>query len=949
MSLSNKASSKMSQHNIDSEFINLINALNESISEFYGVAKYNNKEINTFLNQLDPKFNSIFTFLNEISNLNPEENIGKILDDITQCKNIISQLKNNTDLNLNNLKLFFDDAKILFKRMKEKRSENLKIIKHSATVTKSNSNKINPNSIANLNSQNAPLIDVNKIKYYIMQLRKYNDIIGNFSEPEKLNFINLQKMMLKILSVKRERTPSEGFMNSEVVERNNLILEKDNNRNYLLTDTDSNYKNQIIEDKAKKHDELNDKIEKEIILGNCGDIKLLKDKDLEKRIMSLINYNKNLIAEIKQLKNDFNKLDNNNIQLKQNILSKDRELMLLQKNINNNNNINYDEYVIQLKNNNINLTKENNILKQKLKMMNERLNNNNLNQNLKDNSYSIRSISANESDTLNKKIKELSKLLNSKMQKIISLEKENIDLKCLIEGTGVENRSLRLRNAPMNNPNQIKRKSINNNNNNLKISLEKLIRENQNLKEQLKALELRDDYVNNMKQELEQLRKIIEEENINNNSKNVEYEQKINNLQSLLNDKEALLNQYELQMNDNLDSNNTPKEITNKNKIISELKRKIDNYEKQLYNVANNSNQINQLKNLINKLQNENQILKKQKEIIAGDNSEESNNLKKTLIEIEKENMQYKLKLEEMTKIKNLYEISKKEKETLQNEYKELISQNAITNQKNTELLQKLNSDKDNGNENVSSIIQKKEEEIEGLQTFIQKLTKDLEKGKEDLEDSKLKVNLLQKENQSIKNQLERLSIEMPKELNALKRQLDEANKKLSGGNNLKDNLKQNHSSNVIKSSKIDDDNIVGKLNQEIAELKNKNKELLFKLEDKELNQQNSRYKTEDLNMSGYEEEFDLRKMATGARDKNRSEDINIDYPGIQNYKEKLKEIQFRLSNLEEQVKILLSKVKCNSTIKPTFVQICQLLGYSSTVIEKMANSEKEKKKILGV
>ena len=217
------------------------------------------------------------------------------------------------------------------------------------------------------------------------------------------------------------------------------------------------------------------------------------------------------------------------------------------------------------------------------------------------------------------------------------------------------------------------------------------------------------------------------------------------------------------------------------------------------------------------------------------------------------------------------------------------------------------------------------------------------------MEDSKLKVNLLQKENQSIKNQLERLSIEMPKELNALKRQLDEANKKLSGGNNLKDNLKQNPSSNLIKSSKIDDDNMVGKLNQEIAELKNKNKELLFKLEDKELNQQNSRYKTEDLNVSGYEEEFDLRKMATGARDKNRSEDINIDYPGIQNYKEKLKEIQFRLSNLEEQVKILLSKVKCNSTIKPTFVQICQLLGYSSTVIEKMANSEKEKKKILGV
>ena len=78
------------------------------------------------------------------------------------------------------------------------------------------------------------------------------------------------------------------------------------------------------------------------------------------------------------------------------------------------------------------------------------------------------------------------------------------------------------------------------------------------------------------------------------------------------------------------------------------------------------------------------------------------------------------------------------------------------------------------------------------------------------------------------------------------------------------------------------ENNMVTKLNKEISDLKNKNKELLFKLEDKEINILNSGYKTDEQNMSGYEEEFDLRKMATGARDKNRSEDINIDYPGLQ-------------------------------------------------------------------
>ena len=198
----------------------------------------------------------------------------------------------------------------------------------------------------------------------------------------------------------------------------------------------------------------------------------------------------------------------------------------------------------------------------------------------------------------------------------------------------------------------------------------------------------------------------------------------------------------------------------------------------------------------------------------------------------------------------------------------------------------------------------------------------------------------------------------MPKELNALKTQLDDANKKLSQANinNSSTNNNKVKEKDKEKTNKTFDDgmqpekndNILSKLNKEISDLKNKNKELLFKLEDKEVKSQNSRYKTEDVNMSGYEEEFDLRKMATGARDKNRSEDINIDYPGIQNYKEKLKEYQFRYDNLGEQVKILLSKIKITNNIKPTFVQICQLLGFDSNVIEKMASSEKEKKKALG-
>ena len=109
-----------------------------------------------------------------------------------------------------------------------------------------------------------------------------------------------------------------------------------------------------------------------------------------------------------------------------------------------------------------------------------------------------------------------------------------------------------------------------------------------------------------------------------------------------------------------------------------------------------------------------------------------------------------------------------------------------------------------------------------------------------------------------------------------------------------------------------------------------------------------SGYRTEDVNISNYEEEFDLRKMANGAREKNRSEDINIDYPGMTGIKERLKELEFRYKNLVEQVKILIGNITFNQKIKPQVTQICQLLGYSPKTTGRILTS-KEKKKILGI
>lgn len=385
--------------------------------------------------------------------------------------------------------------------------------------------------------------------------------------------------------------------------------------------------------------------------------------------------------------------------------------------------------------------------------------------------------------------------------------------------------------------------------------------------------------------------KLMRENKKNKSSNNYSktYLKKIN--QEIMELKKLIQDKNESQNNDNINLNKYMEEINNKDKIISELKNKIINNNEQILllnnTIKNNKNNINELNRQILELKNK-----------ENNKNLEINQMKQKLLSLKKLNLQ-----------------TQKEKDKIQQAYNKLKSQNSSI-------------------DNIK--IKKKDEEIEGLNIFIQKLTKENEKNREDLEAYQKKIILLQKENISTKNQLERLSLEMPKELNALKSQLDEANKKLSQLNNPSKNSKNK-------------DNIIFQLNQEILNLQNKNKELISKLEEKEKKSQISQYKTEDDNMSDVEEEFDLKKMALGAKEKNRSQDINIDYPGIQNYKEKLSECNTLLNELKQQVKILLAKIKINNNIKPIFVQICQLLGYSSNVIEKMATSEKEKKKVLGM
>lgn len=221
----------------------------------------------------------------------------------------------------------------------------------------------------------------------------------------------------------------------------------------------------------------------------------------------------------------------------------------------------------------------------------------------------------------------------------------------------------------------------------------------------------------------------------------------------------------------------------------------------------------------------------------------------------------------------------------------------------NNEQLQNLNDNLKNQIVNLEQEIEKKKNEIDGLQAFINKLQSKL-----DAEDMNVP-----KSNSTIK---ERKNIALTEE------------------------------ENTKKIQKFLD--LLNKANKDINDLQKKNKELQFKLEDKQVQEELSGFRTEEANFSNYEEEFDLRKMVNGTKEKNRSEDINIDYPGMQGVKDRNKELKQKMNMLIEQVKILIANVNINSKIKPQINQICQLMRIPAQNIQ-MIISGKNKKKALGL
>ena len=814
----NPKSQKPQMNLLNGELVSLINGLIESIKEYYHVSLSNNSDAKNIFLFYEETDKNIQMLLNDIINNNQYQKLTELLDKINLINKIIFQLRDNSDSCLQNLRLFFDDAKLIFQCIRGERQKQLLEKKSRiANLNGQNNTPFNPNLITQITNLHKQLLkSVQKFSDYdyIIETTGDNSIINDYQ--------NLQNNIKKDLNTLFNLIQNLENINNKI-SLNSFLTDESNNKS--SKSLGKNIENEI--EKLKKMNIVKDNKIRQLMLQ-------INNLAINKTERSNPNNNYNI------LKTEGN--ENSRIKkLEQIILDKDNKLQSLI------NQINMKKIGNDLNNGNMQ-----NLLEEKDKEIF------NLKQQL--------NIYEQNEQNFNKQIDNLT---NQFQNKRLQYEKEIFTLRYNMA------------------------KNINDSQGNININktIGSKSENNQNLKFLKNPDNINNDYI----------AQITSLNNTNMNLTAIIKKQKtiIAGLQKEISNYKAKLAQYEKlnknqieQMNNNIYKNN--KIIEQKDELIKQLREKKDIPNSQInINMSNqaNNNELIHLKIENEKLKEEINLLKLSPSNNLINNNNDMNllynnnfqELQQLNIKLMEENNSLKLKVANIEKNPNIL--------TTNGEFNNLYEQ-----QKETI-------------ERLESEVNKKKEEIGGLQDFIAKLQSKLENSN--------------------------FYLPVPKAHSTSKIQ-----KNAQGAKN---NMNDDYTKSLKKL--IDLNN---KANKEIEILKNKNKELQYKLEEKQVEEELSGFKTEDVNFSNYEEEFDLRKMINGAKDKNKSEDINIDYPGMQGVKDKNKELQQRVNMLSEQVKILISNININNKIKPQISQLCQLMKIPPKNIQLII-AGKNKKQNLGI
>ena len=473
-----------------------------------------------------------------------------------------------------------------------------------------------------------------------------------------------------------------------------------------------------------------------------------------------------------------------------------------------------------------------------------------------------------------------------------------------------------------------------NNNNDVYNELNKKDMQILNLQKQLKVFQMNENslnaQINNLNDQFTQKINEYEYERANLSQTVLSQKKTISNLQNNLNMKQKELENLK---ESTFKGNNNNYDLDKKLEIMNmELKEKQSKINALIQDIKNyqRKEMINQeqIENMNNNIFNYEKIIKEKDDLINNnykDNNDvfkiklENEKLKKQIEELKNSNNNNYLQNQKMINGNiNSYEMPNNQ------EYTTKLNELTQENQELKQSLSLINESKTK----LELELSKKNDELEGYKQVIFKLQNKLEQNNDIEEELKKRLNTERNVN----------ALNTKTEMNL--REQNQSNK------NLNKSFEMPKDANIQLMNKY-----LGQLNEaerKISLLQNKNKELQFKLDEKQVEREFSGYRTEDYNFSNYEEEFDLKKMVNGAREKNRSEDINIDYPGVQSVKDKYKELLQNMHLLEEQVKILISNINITNKIKPQISQICQLMRIKAENIQAII-AGKDKKKNLGL
>lgn len=821
--ISNQATDTLGQkvNLLDGDLVSLINGLIESLKEYYKVSRSNNSDANKIFLFYQEEEQNLKILLNEIVNNNQYQKINELFDKINILNKIIAQLQDNSNSCLQNLNLFFEDAKLIFKNIRDQRQKQLSeknALNKNISSKNSTDNMIPPNLIPQVNKYYTQLlVTVNKLADFNYLIEGADadsvDYYNNLQNTIKKDLGELIKYILKYAEINNEKS-----LSSLRIEESSRMRSKSSNNSLNKELERLKIINQQKEKKIRELTGIIQKMKKSNLYLNTEENNSqynIRHMNTESSQRSTINKLENIIQEKdNQLKSLINKMKTGKTTTEPN-----------------NNNI---KKILAEKNNQIfNLQKQLNIYEQ-------------------------------NENNFNKQVDELNNQFQKKIQQY-------------------ENQILMLKNNSGNNINNKNHQSRNNMNYNKQMNPISKSEFNINVQSQDSNRHLVNEYQSKIKalnNKNINLMKILKKQKNNIdvlNKEIVNYKNKIAQFDQL--------NKIQIEeMNNNIYKNN--KIIEQKDELIKQLREKKEIPNSQInINMSNqpNNNEIILLKFENEKLKNEIASLKSSRK----GNTLSANNISPSLYS-------------------NTNQDSQKLNINLMNENKTLKTK--ITQlEENIKLLTSKNEEQKNTIKNLEIQLDKKQEEIAGLHDFIVKLQSKLEN--EDFIIQKSNVGKTSKSQMDIKNQSDQNIAEK------MKNYLD----------------------------------LLNKANNDISALQKKNKELQFKLEEKQLEEDLSGFRTEEVNFSNYEEEFDLKKMVNGARDKNRSEDINIDYPGMQGVKEKYKDLQQNMNMLEEQVKILISNINCNNNkIKPQISQICQIMRIPAKNIPLII-AGKNKKKSLGL